>query len=118
MNPYSSFRNSRRRPLVAALAAMFALGAVAGSASAGDVSTAGLRDGETYDRFIVKYRDGSTARTSSATLQRSLVGAVSRAALGPANGKAVSAAKLRRLASPCRQARRLSYSPENTERRT
>ena len=76
---------------------MFALGAVAGSASAGDVSTAGLRDGETYDRFIVKYRDGSTARTSSATLQRSLVGAVSRAALGPANGKAVSAAKLRRL---------------------
>ena len=83
MNPYSSFRNSRRRPLVAALAAMFALGAVAGSASAGDVSTAGLRDGETYDRFIVKYRDGSTARASSATLQRSLVGAVSRAALGP-----------------------------------
>ena len=76
---------------------MFALGAVAGSASAGDVSTAGLRDGETYDRFIVKYRDGSTARTSSATLQRSLVGAVSRAALGPANGKPVSAAKLRRL---------------------
>ncbi|SDQ38443.1 serine protease [Pseudoxanthomonas sp. CF385] len=97
MNPHSSFRNSRRHPLVAALAAIVALGAFAGSASAGDVSTAGLRDGETYDRFIVKYRDGSTARASSATLQRSLLGAVSRAALGPANGKAVSAAKLRRL---------------------
>jgi len=97
VNPHSSFRNSRRHPLVAALAAIVALGAFAGSASAGDVSTAGLRDGETYDRFIVKYRDGSTARASSATLQRSLLGAVSRAALGPANGKAVSAAKLRRL---------------------
>ncbi len=97
MNRNSSFRVSRRRPLVAALAAVVAFGAFAATASAGDVSTAGLRDGETYDRFIVKYRDGSTARASSATLQRSLVGAVSRAALGSANGKAVSAAKLRRL---------------------
>ncbi|PPJ41746.1 MULTISPECIES: S8 family peptidase [unclassified Pseudoxanthomonas] len=97
MNPHSSFRNSRRRPLVAALAAIVALGAFAGSASAGDVSTAGLRDGQTYDRFIVKYRDGSAARANSATLQRSLLGAVSRSALGAANGKAVSAAKLRRL---------------------
>lgn len=97
MNPHSSFRNSRRRPLVAALAAIVSLGAFAGSASAGDVSTAGLRDGQTYDRFIVKYRDGSAARANSATLQRSLLGAVSRSALGAANGKAVSAAKLRRL---------------------
>ncbi len=97
MNPHSSFRNSRRRPLVAALAAIVALGTFAGSASAGDVSTAGLRDGQTYDRFIVKYRDGSAARANSATLQRSLLGAVSRSALGAANGKAVSAAKLRRL---------------------
>ena len=97
MNSNSSYRCSRRRPLVAALAAIVAFGAFAGAASAGDVSQAGLRDGETYDRFIVKYRDDSTARTSSATLQRSLLGAVSRAALGPSNGKAVSAAKLRRL---------------------
>jgi serine protease len=97
VNPHSSFRNSRRRPLVAALAAIVALGTFAGSASAGDVSTAGLRDGQTYDRFIVKYRDGSAARANSATLQRSLLGAVSRSALGAANGKAVSAAKLRRL---------------------
>ena len=97
MNSNSSYRSSRRRPLVAALGAILVLGAVAGTASAGDVSTAGLRDGETYDRFIVKYRDGSTARASSATLQRSLLGAVSRAALGPANGRAVSASKLRRL---------------------
>jgi len=97
VNSNSSYRSSRRRPLVAALGAILVLGAVAGTASAGDVSTAGLRDGETYDRFIVKYRDGSTARASSATLQRSLLGAVSRAALGPANGRAVSASKLRRL---------------------
>ena len=97
MNPHSSFRNSRRRPLVASLTAIIAFGAFATSASAGDVSTAGLRDGETYDRFIVKYRDGSVARTNATTLQRSLLGAVSRAALGSANGKAVSASKLRRL---------------------
>ena len=97
MNRKSSSRVSRRRPLVAALGAIITFGAFAATASAGDVSTAGLRDGETYDRFIVKYRDGSSARTSSATLQRSLVGAVSRASLGPSNGKAVSAAKLRRL---------------------
>jgi len=97
VNSYSSFRISHRRPLVAALAAIVTFGACAMTAYAGDVSTAGLRDGETYDRFIVKYRDGSTASASNATLQRSLSGAVSRAALGPANGKAVSAAKLRRL---------------------
>ncbi|WP_062358377.1 S8 family peptidase [Pseudoxanthomonas mexicana] len=97
MNSYSSFRSSRRRPLVVALAAIVTFGAFAATASAGDVSTAGLRDGETYDRFIVKYRDGSTARTNSATLQRSLLGAVSRSALGAANGKAVSASKVRRL---------------------
>lgn len=97
MNQKSSFRLSRRHPLVAALAAIVTFGAFAATASAGDVSTAGLRDGETYDRFIVKYRDGSTARANSATLQRSLVGAVSRAALGPSNGKVVSASKLRRL---------------------
>ena len=97
MNPHSSSGSSRRRPLVVALAAIVALGALSGSASAGDVSTAGLRNGETYDRFIVKYRDGSTARSNAATLQRSLGGAVSRAALGPVGGRAVSAEKLRRL---------------------
>jgi serine protease len=66
---------------------------------AGEVSTAGLRDGETYDRFIVKYRDGSTARTSAAALQRSLGSAVSGAGLATAGARSpVSAQKLRRLA--------------------
>ena len=96
MNPHSSFRITRRRPLAASLVAILTFCAVA-SASAGDVSTAGLRDGETYDRFIVKYRDGTTATNSAASLQRSLAGAVSRAALNPSKSRAVGAAKLRRL---------------------
>ncbi|MEL1266144.1 S8 family peptidase [Pseudoxanthomonas putridarboris] len=66
---------------------------------AGDVSTAGLHDGGSYDRFIVKYRDDSRARIDSGELQRSLGGALSGAGLGAAKGRAaVSATKLRTLA--------------------
>ncbi len=76
---------------------MFALGAVAGSASAGDVSTAGLRDGETYDRFIVKYRDGSTESTNATQLQRSLSTAASTG-VAKRGGRALGLQMLRRLA--------------------
>src|SRR5687767_4009103 len=68
--------------LFSAITVGLAIAASSAAALAGQASTAGLQDGGSYDRFIVKYRDGSAAGTTAATLQRSLGSAISGAGLG------------------------------------
>jgi serine protease len=75
-----------------ALSSMVALSATA----AERVNLSGLEAAQTYDRFIVKYRDGSSQRADTAQLKASL----DKAARGlPANkGRTMSLQHLRRLA--------------------
>ena len=84
----SKSHNMTQRAFVTAIAV--ALAAVAGSAAAaGRVDTAGLRsnDQTSFDRFIVKYRAGTTATAQ----QRNL------AAAGKFSAKALSVGHLRKL---------------------
>src|SRR5688500_8977423 len=75
-----------------ALSSMVALSATA----AERINLSGLEAAQTYDRFIVKYRDGSSQRADTAQLKASL----DKAARGlPANkGRTMSLQHLRRLA--------------------
>lgn len=100
MNPQNLSNRKRMHVLFSAIAVGLAIATSSAVALAGEPNTAGLRDGGSYDRFIVKYRDGSAASATNATLQRSLVSAISGAGLGAsANGRsAVAASKLRSLA--------------------
>ena len=70
---------------------------VALSATAAErINLSGLEAAQTYDRFIVKYRDGSSQRTDTAQLKASLDKA---ARVLPANkGRTMSLQHLRRLA--------------------
>lgn len=61
-------RKLRLRGLVVATTLAFA----GSSAFAAQVSTAGLEPGQQYDRFIVKFKDGTPEASSTATLRRSL----------------------------------------------
>ena len=89
-----SNRRMRQHALAAAAAALsvFSLSAVA----ADRIDTSALKPAGQYDRFIVKYRDGSAPRADAAALESSL----RRAARAvPANrGRALGVEKLRRLA--------------------
>ena len=84
------------RPHALAVATVLALSSFAGAA-AERVNTSALQADGQYDRFIVKYRDGSTARTDASALQSSLSQAAR--ALPAARGKALGMQKLRRLAT-------------------
>jgi hypothetical protein len=65
-----------------ALTTMVSMPAMAG----GRVNLSGLQpNGATYDRFIVKYRDGSAERKDS----RNVAAALQRASATPIGGKAV-----------------------------
>lgn len=79
-----------QRALAAAVAVALTAGISGSVAAAGRVDTAGLRsaDQATFDQFIVKYRDG----TSAAAQQKNLAGAANAA------GKAVGLDRLRTLA--------------------
>ena len=56
-----------------ALATALAFATLAGSAFAsGRVDLGGLQSAEKHDRFIVRYKDGSAARSDNATLQSTL----------------------------------------------
>lgn len=61
-------RKLRLRGLVVATTLAFA----GSSAFAAQVNTAGLEPGQQYDRFIVKYKEGTPEASSTATLRRSL----------------------------------------------
>ena len=70
---------------------------VALSAAAADrVNLSGLQATQTYDRFIVKYRDGSSQRADQTALQTSLNKAAR--VLPAAKGKAIALQHIRRLA--------------------
>lgn len=96
-------QNRNHRHTHALMSAMLlALACHAPGALAADVSkagTSGLEDGRSYDRFIVKYRDGSTTARNSVELQLSLNSALRGAGLGTTakGNSAVAAAKLRRI---------------------
>ncbi|RZA27354.1 MAG: peptidase S8, partial [Lysobacteraceae bacterium] len=77
-----------------AIASMCALPAL----SAGRVDTSGLQSAEQqgFDRFIVKYREGSTERSNAASLDSSLRSATR--AIPAKSGRALQVTALRRLA--------------------
>jgi serine protease len=62
------------------------------------MAAAGQGQDEKVGRFIITYRDGTTARSSAATVTKNASGALSRAGLATA-GKASSATYLRKLAT-------------------
>ncbi|TCZ83416.1 protease [Lysobacter sp. N42] len=76
---------------VLAAATALALGAFAADAQAGQVNLAGLQSQPTHDRFIVKYKNGTTAAASATEMQKSLNAAAARA------GKSVGLQRMRRL---------------------
>ena len=67
---YEIVPNNTLKPLV--LASALALAMVSAPAFAGKANLSGLRNGETYTQFIVKYRTGSIERKDSSALTRSL----------------------------------------------
>ncbi len=84
--------NSRIRILSGAIALCLAAVAVPAAAQ-GKVDLSPLQSGETYDRFIVKYREGSAPDTSPVERARAMGRAV-----GPGvGGKPIDVAHLRRL---------------------
>ena len=89
-------RHVRMHALAAATAVALS-SMVAGSAfAAGRVDLSGLQSAPQHDRFIVKYRDGSTARTIAAVLNSSLANAAR--AVPSAKGRALGVIHVRRLA--------------------
>ena len=91
-------RGSRVRLLClssAVLASLYALPAMAGRV---DMSGLQVEQPGGYDRFIVKYRDGSTESTNATQLQRSLTNAASTG-VAKRGGRALGLQKLRRLAA-------------------
>ena len=91
-------RGSRVRLLCLSSAVLMSLYAL--PAMAGRVDMSGLQAEEPggYDRFIVKYRDGSTESTNATQLQRSLTNAASTG-VAKRGGRALGLQKLRRLAA-------------------
>ena len=91
-------RGSRVRLLCLSSAVLMSLYAL--PAMAGRVDMSGLQAEEPggYDRFIVKYRDGSTESTNATQLQRSLSTAASTG-VAKRGGRALGLQKLRRLAA-------------------
>ncbi|ALN59195.1 MULTISPECIES: S8 family peptidase [Lysobacter] len=88
------FKGAPRQHALAA-ATLAALSCVAMSASAADrVNLAALANADAHDQFIVKYRDGSAARSNPANLSRSLDSA---AAGFSGKGRALGLKHLRRI---------------------
>ncbi len=67
-----SSRRLRVHALAAATALVLSSTVVLPASAAGRFDVSGLQSSQTHDRFIVKYRDGSTEHASAPALQRSL----------------------------------------------
>ncbi len=96
-NRHASFR---RRALAAATALAF----LPALAAAGEVNTAALADpsAQTFDRFIVKFRDEATPAVGQPALQRTLDTAAARLSVGTARaggarGKGLAVQHVRRM---------------------
>lgn len=70
------------RPLALAAATALALSSLSAAHAADRVNTSSLRTGELYDRFIVKFRDGSAEYENAAARVQSLGRVARRSALG------------------------------------
>ena len=89
-------RPLRRKALAAATAAALSLAATgAFAADTAVINTSGLEQAEGNDRFLIKYREGSAARTNPAALDRAL----RAAATATLQGKALGLQKVRRTAT-------------------
>ena len=82
-------RRAQPRPFALAVATAVALSASFGAVAADRIDTSALQAGGKYDRFIVKYRDGSSEYTNTTSRVQSL----SRAG----KSRAMSMSSLRRL---------------------
>jgi serine protease len=90
--PSLSKRRVRLHALAAATAVIVSSMVVLPAGAAGRVDLSALQSGEQYDRFIVKYRDGSAPDASASARERALSQAAARGA-----GKGLALAHLRRL---------------------
>ena len=92
----SDLSNRRVRTHALAIATAIALSSMVAlpAAAEGRVHLAGLESGQDYDRFIVKYLDGSEPGNSAAARNRSLQAAAARGG----SGKGLALGHLRRLA--------------------
>ena len=86
----------RQRALVVLGASVLSTLLLATPAFAGDVQLSGLSSAPTHQRFIVKYKDGSTEVATPTALASSLKAAA--AAVPAAQGRALGLQKLRQLA--------------------
>jgi len=93
-----SQRRLRQHALAAATVVAISMGFVVPASAAGRVDLSGLQSPgqRSFDRFIVKYRDGSSERASAASLKSALGSAA--AAVPKRSGKALGVGHLRRLA--------------------
>ncbi|HZH43887.1 MAG TPA: S8 family serine peptidase [Lysobacter sp.] len=94
MSEFSS-RRFRRHALAAATALVLCTAIATPALAQGRVNTAALQSAQEFDRFIVKYRDGSAERTDTVTLGQTL-----RAAAGAmsARSRALDLRHVRRMA--------------------
>jgi serine protease len=98
VNQMSQFQSRGLRANALAVATSLVLSSslfAAPAFAAGRVDLSGLQSTEKYDRFIVKYRDGSAEQASSTTMQRSL----SAAAVSAGAGKKLGVNHVRRIAT-------------------
>ena len=90
-------RNRIRMHALAAATAVALSSMVAMSATAAErINLSGLQSSQTFDQFIVKYRDGSSQRADTAQLKASLDKAAR--ALPRLNGRAIALQHVRRMA--------------------
>lgn len=90
-------RSIRVRSLFAAIAVVLSAAATAASAQQARIDLSGMEASSRYDRFIVKYRDGSAAQVDPAAMARSLKSAVPPQGRG--HGKRTALAHIRRIAT-------------------
>ncbi|WP_422509913.1 S8 family peptidase [Stenotrophomonas sp. GZD-301] len=93
---HDSQHRLRQRALVVLGASVLTSLLLASPAMAGDVQLSGLSSAPTHQRFIVKYKDGSSAVATPTALASSLKAAAS--AVPAAQGRALGLQKLRQLA--------------------
>ena len=91
---FLSHERARRRVLAAAIAVVVSSAVLAPAAAAERINLAGLQSAQQHDRFIVKYRDGTTALADPGALQTSLQNAAR--AVPAAGGDRLAIRALRR----------------------
>lgn len=93
-----SQRRLRQHALATATVVAISMGFAVPAFAAGRVDLSGLQSAkqQSFDRFIVKYRDGSSERANTAALKTALGSAAS--AMPKKSGKALAVGHLRRLA--------------------